>query len=236
MNSFTNPPTGATKKFQFDLDFEIEEERLRLEMLRQEEARRQMESAPPRIHTEADLEAAKSEGFQRGMQHGLEKSKTELEKVIADLVERTLQSVQELLQQEQERDRMAQETALRVAVASLKKFWPQIVQNTGLDVLEKTLREALSNNSTETRMVVRVHDSILDAVIQRLPQIKEQEAFNGKIVVLADANVALGDGKIEWADGGLETLGRGLSQKLDEALERLVATLQTTSTTERMSS
>mgnify|MGYP000884286531 FL=1 len=131
---------------------------------------------------------------------------------------------------------MAQETALRVAVASLKKFWPQIVQNTGLDVLEKTLREALSNNSTETRMVVRVHDSILDAVIQRLPQIKEQEAFNGKIVVLADANVALGDGKIEWADGGLETLGRGLSQKLDEALERLVATLQTTSTTERMSS
>ncbi len=236
MNSFTNPPVGTTKKFQFDLDFELEEERLRLEMLRQEENRRQKESQPPCIYTEADLESAKSESFQRGLQHGLEKSKAEMEKVIADLIDRVLQSVQVLLQNEQERVRMTQEIAMRVAMASIKKFWPQIVKNTGLDMLEKTLREALSNNPDEARIVLRVHDSLLDAVVQRLPQIKEQEAFNGKIVVIADTNVLPGDSKIEWADGGLETLGRNFSHKLDEALERLVATLQTNSTTERMSS
>lgn len=240
MSSSISPPTGSKQKFGFDLDFEVEEERMRLEMLRQEELLRQKQSMPAMIYSESDLEAAKAEAFQRGQAHGLDDAKKSLEKTIADLAERTLQSVHVMLQHEQEREVKAQETALRTAMAVIKKFWPVVLQTTGVEALEKTLRETIANNPDETRIVLRVHDSLLDSVIQRLPQIKEQEAFHGKIIVVADETVMPGDSKIEWADGGMESLGRTLTQKLDEAVERLIATLKhtnhATSTTERMSS
>lgn len=228
MNSSTNPPT---KLFDFGTDFEVEEERMRLEMLRQEELLRlaDINAPPPLVHTENEMEAAKAEAFQRGVQHGLDEAKKGLESVLVDLIDRALQSVHVLLQNETARMHGMQETALRTTMASLKKFWPELLKNGGMAVCEKVLRETISTYPDETRIVIRVHDSLLDAVIQRLPQIKEQEAFNGKVIVIAESTLLPGDCKVEWADGGLEMLGRDLAQRLDDAMTRIVATLHLTS-------
>ncbi len=239
MNSSIKPPENI-KKFQFDVDFELEDERLRLEMLRQAELQRQVElNAPaPLIYNETDIEAAKHEAFQRGQAQGMEDAKAAIETVLVSLVERTLQGAQILLQNESQREQLMLETALRTTMTTIKKFWPQILQTNALEVLEKTLRETIANNPDETRMVLRVHDSLLDEVVKRLPQIKEQEAFNGKLIVIADETIHPGDCKIEWADGGLERLGNSLSQRLDDAMTRLIATLNANpnSNSERMSS
>jgi flagellar assembly protein FliH len=231
MSSSINSPEGvATKRYEFDLDFDQEEERIRLEFLRQEELLRQAEanpSAQPK-YTENDLESAKSDAFQRGQQHGQEESKKVIETVLVSLVERTLSAVQVLLANEMHRDEIVTQTALRVAMGSIKKFLPRIIQLHGIEIVEKTLRETLANNPDEMRIVLRVHDSILDLVVKRLPQIKEQEAFAGKIIVIADETVQEGDCKLEWADGGLERMSSGLAQRLDKAMEYLSATLQQT--------
>lgn len=239
MNSSIKPPENI-KKFQFDVDFELEDERLRLEMLKQAELQRQAElnAPPPLIYNENDIEAAKHEAFQRGQEQGLEDAKKAVETVLVSLVERTLQAAQILLQNEAEREKLLCETALRTTATTIKKFWPQILQTNALETLEKTLRETIANNPDETRMVLRVHDTLLDEVIKRLPQIKEQEAFNGKLIVIADETIHPGDCKIEWADGGLERLGNTLSQRLDDAMTRIIATLNANkdSNSERISS
>jgi flagellar assembly protein FliH len=225
MSSSINPPIASGTKFNFDLDFEVEDERLRLEMLRQEELRRQAElnPAPQLLYTENDLESAKAEAFQRGQTHGLDESKKALEKVLVDLVDRALQVVHSLLQQETQRDVVAKEIALKSSLSVIRRFWPQLLQMHSLETIERTLRDTLATNNDETRIVLRVHDSLLDSVIQRLPHIKEQEAFNGKIIVIADDAVLPGDCKVEWADGGLEKLGQSLSIKLEEVFTRLIS-------------
>ena len=224
MNSSINPPSN-NKKFNFDLDFEIEEERIRLEMLRQEELRRQAElnPLPQLIYTEEDLQNAKSISFKQGHLKGIEEAKDSIEKVVLDIVERTLQSVQILLQNEVTREIAAKEIALKSLIVVLRKFWPQLLKTHSVDSIETILRDTLSNNNDETRIVLRVHDSLLDQIIQKLPYIKEQEAFNGKIIVIADDTILPGDSKIEWADGGLEKLGQSLSIKLEEVFNRIIS-------------
>ncbi len=229
MSSSTNPPTTQTRRYQFDLDFE--EERVRLAELRQEELIRQAQSLeavteePLATFNEVQLSQARQESFQLGYDQGLLDAKKSIEKQLIDLIERMALKLRHLIEEEEKRATIAQELALRTTVASLKKIWPQFMTALGAETVEETIRHALEMNSQETRVVVRVHDTLLDAVVASLPQLQEQQAFAGKIIVLADDNVMVGDCKVEWADGGLERLSRTLSQQLDHVLDHLIATM-----------
>lgn len=227
MNSSTNPPVAPTKRYQFDLDFE--EERLRLEELRQEEVLRQVLETPTQevapTFNETEISNARQESFKLGYDQGIADAKQSIEKQISDLAERMVLKLRTLIEEEDSRIKVAQEISLKVTIASLKKIWPKFLQILGADIVEETIRQALEMNNQETRIVVRVHDSLLDAVVASLPQLKEQEVFAGKVIVLADESVIAGDCKVEWADGGLERLSRTLSQQLDHVLDHLLATM-----------
>ena len=232
MNSSTNPPVKPLSRYEFDLDFD--EERLRLEELRQEELLRQSQetevaAVPPEpTYAEEDLLLAREQSFQLGYDQGLADAKKSIEKQTAELAERMVAKLRVLLDEEDRRVKGAQEIALCTSVASLKRIWPQFQQILGTRTVEETIRQALEMNGQETRIVVRVHDSLLDSVVGALPELQTQQAFAGKIIVLSDDGIMPGDCKVEWADGGLERLSRTLSQQLDHVLDHLLATMSST--------
>jgi flagellar assembly protein FliH len=246
MNSSTNPPMTKSQKFKFDVDFDLEEERLRVEAEKREEEQRRaavkMEEATKAVtYSEEEMTREKEAAYQKGLMDGEARAKQSLEHAISELVDRVAGKLRFLLEKEEERDRLLKETALTTTLAAIKKIWPQVTMNLGQTLVEDTIRQSLELNPLETRIVVRVHDSMLDAVVERLPQLKDSQAFAGKIIVLADDTVAAGDCKVEWADGGLERLSRTLSQQLDDAMTRVISRLMVpqpkdaSSDTERMS-
>lgn len=219
MTSSTNPPSSI-KKFQFETDFEQEEELHRQDALRGHEP-----AAVAPTFSEADLERASNEAFQKGYILAQDESKQALENALVGLTERLLFGLGHLLEQEEARLLQAREIALRVAFAGIKKFWPQLLRAHSAELVEEILRQSMEMNPEEKRIVVRVHDTLLDHVVTRLPQLKEAQAFQGKVIVLSDDVVLPGDCKIEWADGGMERLSRTMSAQLDHALDRLLAGL-----------
>jgi flagellar assembly protein FliH len=52
-------------------------------------------------------------------------------------------------------------------------------------------------------VVVRVNDALHDIAKRELEEIARTRGFDGRLVVVAEPEIALGDCKIEWADGGL---------------------------------
>ena len=230
MNSSTKPPQPA-RKFNFDTDFQAEDERLRTEMLRQQELENFPEEVEPVVvapsFSEDEMQQACRTALEQGIQQGRQEAQQMVESAVLSVLERTLSQMELLLNAEQQRLELAQMIALNTTIATIKKIWPNILQQLGLPLIESTLRQSMEYNPEEPRIVVRVHDSLLDAVVQRLPQLQQQQAFAGKVIVLSDAGVIAGDCKIEWADGGLERLSRTLSQQLDSALERLLSALKT---------
>jgi flagellar assembly protein FliH len=228
MNSSTKPPLASTQKFHFEIDFEMEGERLRLEEEMRQEAARQKALAAAEVervmtYTEDQVAAFRIESEQAGYARGLADAKKSTDQAVQSIAEKMIADLALLIQNEDMRQKSAQRVAAGTALAAIKKAWPQLIEKYGFDRIEGAVRHALELNAQEGRIVVRVHDTMLDAVVTRLPQLKEHEAFAGKIIVLADDAVVKGDCKVEWADGGLEVLGRTLATHLDDALARVIS-------------
>lgn len=222
MNSSTKPPmTTPARKFQFDTDFEQEEERFRVESLRQHEQEVHHEH-PAQVFSEEEVRSIREENLQSGLRQGRMEALQEIEQSIAALSSNIVDKVDELLTAELQREKMMYEIAVKTTIGAIKKIWPQILNHLGMELVETTIRQSLDMNAEEARIVIRVHDTMLDAIVKRLPQLQEQEAFAGKVIVIADQNVISGDCKIEWADGGLDRLNRTLSQQVDAALDRIL--------------
>ena len=51
--------------------------------------------------------------------------------------------------------------------------------------------------------MVRVNDALHETARTQLDAIARTRGFEGRLVVLAEPEIALGDCKIEWADGGI---------------------------------
>jgi flagellar assembly protein FliH len=51
----------------------------------------------------------------------------------------------------------------------------------------------------------------------------KQSGFAGRLIVLAEPELAVGDCKIEWADGGVVREAAAIDAKITELVERYVA-------------
>lgn len=91
-----------------------------------------------------------------------------------------------------------------LALAMAKRFVPELVARNGVQEIEAMISGVISEMVHEPRLVVRVHESQFDTLSEKINTMAAQKAYTGKVVVLVDAEVAMGDCRVEWADGGME--------------------------------
>jgi len=97
-----------------------------------------------------------------------------------------------------------EEHTRRLALAIAKKILPSLAAQNGTKEIEALIDDTIREMAREPRLVVRVHEAEFDALNEKIQAIATQRAFTGKLIILADANVAAGDCRVEWADGGVE--------------------------------
>lgn len=166
-------------------------------------AQRAQERKPVLMKPE-QIDALKTEahdkGFAMGKDAGRDEQTAKLTAVMATVgknVEGLMKGIDALIAE--------QETHTRKLVLSIaKKILPDFTARHGLQEIEALLDGAVRDMSREPRLVVRVHETQAEAVTAQVEAIATQRAYTGKVVVLADAGVAAGDCRIEWADGGIE--------------------------------
>jgi flagellar assembly protein FliH len=117
--------------------------------------------------------------------------------------------------------------ALKIAVATVRKVLPGLARRNGLAEIEALVRECLNTFYDEPRVVVRVHDKMLDPLRERVDEIAAGCGFNGKIVLFGDEHLAETDCRVEWADGGAERNLTGLYQEIGQVVEKVTGPLPT---------
>ena len=90
------------------------------------------------------------------------------------------------------------------AMTVARKILPSFLEKNGAQEIEELISNCLAERQSEPRLVIRLPDLLLDTVGGRIKEITEKQAFGGKVVLLADPNLGIGDCRIEWADGGIE--------------------------------
>ena len=72
-------------------------------------------------------------------------------------------------------------------------------------------------------IVVRVSADIHDLAQQKLEDIARARGFDGRLMVVADAAIAVGDCRIEWADGGINRDRETTLATINDAVSRYTA-------------
>ena len=83
--------------------------------------------------------------------------------------------------------------------------------------LETLIAECLTSIESAPHLVIRCHPDLADTVRAATEARIATSGFTGRLVVIGDPEVALGDGRIEWADGGLVRDRAAISAAIDDA-------------------
>lgn len=120
--------------------------------------------------------------------------------------------------------------ALRIEAAELatavgRKLASALIAARPTTEIEALVADCLVSLDAVPHLVIRCHPDLADAVRELALARIATSGFAGRLVVLGDPDRALGDARIEWADGGIERDRAALDAEIDRRIARYCAAL-----------
>lgn len=200
---------SARSKFLFDVDFSGRD--------RQADA----------TVSQAALEVAQAEAEARGYRNGYAAAQADVSaesaRRIAAGMERIGTGLGALGGGLQRIERRLEAEAVDVAVAVATKLAPELIAREPFAEITALAAECFNHLIAAPHVVVRVNDQLYAEARERLEEIARMRGFEGRLVVLAEPHIALGDCRIEWADGGVSRDRAAVEAAVSEAVSRYVA-------------
>ncbi|AWN36948.1 FliH/SctL family protein [Methylobacterium radiodurans] len=152
-------------------------------------------------------ERAAADAYARGLEGGRAEGRAEaqgqLQARLADAMNRLALSVAGLMAQADAREAEREAQAVEVAVLLARRVAGEALDARPLAVIAEAARGALQHLRGVPHLAVRVHDSLVEETEALLRRLARERGFEGRLVVLGEPDLALGDARIEWADGGV---------------------------------
>ena len=113
--------------------------------------------------------------------------------------------------------------AVEVAVAVARKLASELIAREPYAEIAALAADCFRHLVAAPHVVVRVNDQLLAGARERLEETMRGSGFDGRLVVLAEPEIAPGDCRIEWADGGIKRDRAAIEAAVDEAVARYIA-------------
>ena len=110
-----------------------------------------------------------------------------------------------------------------VAIAVARKLCAELVAAEPLGEIIGLVKDCFSHLVSTPHLVVRINDQLYESAHERIERLAKQSGFEGRLVILAEPEVATGDCRIEWADGGVVLERAAIDAKIDELVDRYMA-------------
>lgn len=200
----------APAKFLFDLDF----------------------AAPAKAKTEptispdehaAAIAAAEQRGYQKGLVAAEAQARTQAERQTAAAFDRIAAALGIVAAQLPAITSRLEAEAVEVGTTTARKLAPALIAAQPFDEVGALMSACLRELVSAPHVVVRVNDGLYELARERLTEMARARGFEGRLVVLGEAEVAPGDCRIEWADGGVVRDRAAIEASIDEAVARYVA-------------
>jgi flagellar assembly protein FliH len=113
--------------------------------------------------------------------------------------------------------------AVDVAVAVARKLCSELMAGEPLAEITALVSDCFSHLVSTPHLVVRINDSLYEAAREKIERQAAQSGFEGRLVILAEPEIATGDCRIEWADGGVVLERSAIEFKISELVGRYMA-------------
>jgi len=170
----------------------------------------------------AKVAEAEAAAFARGVEQGTAAAKAEAEQRCAFAIERIVAAIEGLGRQLGAVEARLEAEAVEVAVAVARKLAPELVAREPLAEIAALATGCFRNLVNCPHVVVRVNDALHDSVRDKLDEIVRRCGPDTRLVVLAEPDIAAGDCRIEWADGGITRDSNAIKAAIDAAVTRYI--------------
>ena len=113
--------------------------------------------------------------------------------------------------------------AVDVAVSVARKLCDELIAREPLTEVMALVHDCFKHLVATPHLVIRINDALYDEAKERIEKQAKQSGFAGRLVILAEPDLANGDCKIEWADGGVVLERAAIQTKINELVGRYMA-------------
>jgi flagellar assembly protein FliH len=113
--------------------------------------------------------------------------------------------------------------AVELAAAIARKLAGTLVAREPAAEIEALIAECLASLDGVPHLVIRCNTDLADSVREIAQTRMSTSGFTGRLVVMGDPEIPLGDGRIEWVDGGLVRDMVQLTQDIDARISAFLA-------------
>lgn len=169
---------------------------------------------------------AEARGYRNGFQAAEAEMKAETARRVGIALEQIATMMEIMGQGLKEIEERLEAESVQVAHAVASKLAPALIAREPLAEIEALAAGCFRQLLTSPHVVVRVSEALYDPARAKLEELSRLAGFEGRLVMLAEPEIAEGDCRVEWADGGV-TRDRAVVQKLiAETVNRFVAARQ----------
>lgn len=192
--------SAAPAKFTFDLDLGRRQER---------------NSLVTETAMAALIEEARREGREAGLAEGERTAVARAAKAEAAAAEALAVRVAAMAAGMDDARKQTTAEAVELALSIARKLAGGLIARQPTVEIEQLVTECMATLDGVPHLVIRCEPALADAVRDIATGRMTTSGFTGRLVVLGDPDIAIGDARIEWADGGVVRDIRKLSAEID---------------------
>lgn len=200
--------SATPAKFTFDLDLGRRQERNSLVT----------ETAMATL-----LEEARREGREAGLAEGERTAVAKAAKAEAAAVESLAVRVAAMAASMDDARKQAIAEGVELALSIARKLAGGLIAREPTVEIEQLVAECMATLDGVPHLVIRCDPALADSVRDIATSKMTTTGFAGRLVVLGDPDIAIGDARIEWADGGVVRDIRKLSAEIDARIAQYFA-------------
>jgi len=199
---------AAPAKFLFDIDFAAGAER---------------EPTVPLSEHAGKLAEAETAAHRRGYAEGQHDAEVETGRRIAATIERIAAGIDRASSALKAIEARLECEAVEVAVAVARKLAPSLIEREPFAEISALAGGCFRELVAAPHVVVRVNEGLYAAAREKIDDIARAHGFAGRLVVLGEPTIAVGDCRIEWADGGVNRDAGAADRAIGEAVARYIS-------------
>jgi flagellar assembly protein FliH len=168
----------------------------------------------------ARVAEAEQQGYRSGFANGQAEATAETQRRLAVALDRISGAIGTIAAGLAQIEARMETEAVEVAIATARQLCAQLLQREPMAEISALMMDCFRHLVVTPHIAIRINDALYEQGRAHIEDLGRRHGFEGRLVILADPDIELGDCRIEWADGGVTRERAATDAKITELVNR----------------
>ena len=164
------------------------------------------------------LAEAERRGLERGRAEGRAQAMAENDAALAKTMARLADAAAGMLASADTDREMFEQEAIAFSMALARKLAGDALSRFPMDAIEQVARSSFEHLRGVPHLVVRVNEELVEKTEAMMKKVARERGFEGRLVIMGEPDIAKGDARLEWADGGIVRDGAKIGEAVASSM------------------